>query len=87
MAVTVKAEEFVRPESGLIEAVGRQTVFLERDGKAVGALISMDQYESTGEARAERAIQAMKALSAHMASVASPGELEQLVRELDTKRS
>ena len=82
MTRTIAQDEFVRADSDLRDAVGKQTVFLERDGKPVAAIVSIEQYESTREAKAERAIPAMKAFGEHMKAVATPEELEALEKEL-----
>ena len=82
MTRTIAQDEFVRADSDLRDAVGKQTVFLERDGKPVAAVVSIEQYESTHEAKAERAIKAMWAFREHMQSVATPEELAVLEKEL-----
>jgi PHD/YefM family antitoxin component YafN of YafNO toxin-antitoxin module len=85
MTRAISEEEFVSSKADLLKAVGQQTFLIERDGEPVAALVSMAEYESTREARAERAIQAMHAFGEHMRSVATPEELDELEKELHAR--
>ena len=85
MTRTVSQEEFANSAPDLLQAVGQQTVLIEQDGRTVAALVSIEQYESTREARAERAIRAMNRLGDYLHSVATPEELKELERALDRK--
>jgi len=87
MARTISQEEFVNSASDLLQVVGKQTVFIQEEGNTVAVIVSPAEYESTREARAERAIEAMMAFRNHMQSVATPAVLEELERELDRKTS
>ena len=85
MTRAISEEEFVQSKAELLKAVGEQTFLIEKDGKPVAALVSMDQYESTREAKAERAIAAMWELRNHMQSVATAEELADLEKELHAR--
>ena len=73
MTRTVSQEEFANSAPALLQAVGQQTILIERGGKTVAALVSAEQYESTREARAREP------------SEATPEELQDLERALDRK--
>ena len=86
MTRTISQEEFATSAPELLQAVGDQTILIERDGKTVAALVSAEQYESTREARGRRAIAAMNRLSdAIEASGATEQELKELEAALDRK--
>jgi prevent-host-death family protein len=85
MTRAISEEEFVRSKTDLLEAVGQPTILIEKDGKPVAALVSIAEYETTREAKAERAIEAMHDLGKHMRSVASPEELDDLEKELHAR--
>lgn len=85
MTRTISQEEFAKTAPDLLQAVGQQTILIERGGRTVAALVSAEQYESTREARAERAIRAMHRLGDYLHTVATPEELKELERALDRK--
>jgi len=85
MTRAISQEEFVESASDLVQVVGQQTVFIEKDGKPVAAIVSIAEYESTHEAKAERAIAAMRAFGEHMRSVATREELDELEKELHAR--
>jgi PHD/YefM family antitoxin component YafN of YafNO toxin-antitoxin module len=87
MTRAISQEEFVESASDLVQVVGQQTVFIEKDGKPVAAIVSIAEYESTREAKAERAIAAMWAFREQMQASATTEELEELERALDRKAS
>ncbi|HZL25163.1 MAG TPA: hypothetical protein VFC39_01380 [Acidobacteriaceae bacterium] len=87
MSHVVLQEELIGNDPELAQVLGRETVLVQRDGETVAMIVSPSEYESTREARAKRAIDAMMAFRNHMQSVASPPELEELERELDLKAS
>jgi PHD/YefM family antitoxin component YafN of YafNO toxin-antitoxin module len=87
MARAISQEEFVDSASDLLQAVGKQPLFIQKEGETVAVLVSPAEYETIREARAERAIRAMMALREHMQTVATSEELEELERELDRKAS
>lgn len=80
-------EEFERSTGDLVKQVTQQTVLIQRNGETVAVLTSPQEYETTREARAQRALDSLHAFQAHMASSATPEELEELVKELDTNNS
>ena len=82
MTRQITEEEFELSKSEFVRSVGQQTVLIQRDGETVAVLTSPEQYETTREAKAERAIKAMWELREHMQSVATPEELEALEKEL-----
>ena len=85
MTRAITEEEFVGSGPELLESVGKQTLLIQKDGKPFAALISMSEYESTREARAEKAIAAMEAFQRHMQQLGTPEELENLEKALDRK--
>ncbi|MEO7029029.1 MAG: hypothetical protein ABI147_06465 [Acidobacteriaceae bacterium] len=87
MARSISQEEFIDSASDLLQVVGTQTLFIQKDGETVAAIISPAEYESTHEARGERAIRALNAFGEYMESVATPEELEELEKALDRKAS
>jgi PHD/YefM family antitoxin component YafN of YafNO toxin-antitoxin module len=87
MTRAITEEEFATSKADLLSSVGEQTFLIEKDGRPIAALISISEYESTREARVERAIQAMDALGEYMQSVATPEELDELEKALDRKAS
>ena len=87
MLRVVLQKELIGNDSELAQVLGRETVLVQKDGETVAVIVSPLEYESTREARAERAIEAMMAFRSHMQSVATPAELEELERELDLKAS
>lgn len=87
MARTISSSEFVEQANDIVAAAGDQTIFLEKDGKKVAAIVSIAEYESTHEAKVERALAAMDALASHMASVATREEIDDLVQSLDRHAS
>lgn len=87
MARAISQEEFVDSASDLLQVVGKQTLFIQKEGQTVAVLVSPAEYESIREARAQRAIQAMMNLREHMQAVATPEELEELERDLERKDS
>ena len=87
MARAISQEEFVNSASDLLQVVGKQTVFIQKEGNTVAVIVSPAEYESTREARAERAIRAMDRLGEYMQTVATPEELDELEKALDRKAS
>jgi len=87
MTRTVSVEEFEQSKDELVKAAARQTVLIQRDGETVAVLTSPEQYETTREAKAQKAIDAMWAFRNHMQSVATPEELRELEKELLGKNS
>jgi len=85
MSRVVLQEELIGNDPELV--LGRETVLVQRDGETVAVIVSPSEYESTREAKAQRAIEAMMAFRNHMQSVATPAELEELERELHLKAS
>ena len=87
MSRVVSHSELIGNAPDLARVVGRETVLVQKDGETVAFIVSPSEYESTREAKAMRAIDAMMAFRNHMQSVATPAELEELERELDRKAS
>jgi hypothetical protein len=87
MSRVVLERELIGNVPELAKVLGRETVLVQKDGETVAMIVSPSEYESTREARAKRAIDAMMAFRNHMQSVATPAELEELERELDLKAS
>jgi PHD/YefM family antitoxin component YafN of YafNO toxin-antitoxin module len=87
MSRVVLQKELIGNNSELAQVLGRETVLVQKDGETVAVIVSPSEYESTREARAKQAIEAMMAFRNHMQSVATPAELEELERELDLKAS
>ncbi len=85
MTRTISQEEFANSAPALLQVVGQQTILIEQDGKTVAALVSAEAYESTREARAEKAIRAMNRLGEYLHTVATPEELRDLEKALDRK--
>jgi PHD/YefM family antitoxin component YafN of YafNO toxin-antitoxin module len=85
MTRAVTEEEFELSKSDFVRSAGQQTVLIKRDGETVAVLTSPEQYETTQEAKAERAIQAMWALREEMQAIATPEELIELEKALDRK--
>jgi PHD/YefM family antitoxin component YafN of YafNO toxin-antitoxin module len=85
MSRAISQEELIPDGSELAKVLGQETVLVQKDGETVAVIVSPSEYESTREARAKRAIEAMMAFRQHMHSVATPAELEELERELDRK--
>jgi PHD/YefM family antitoxin component YafN of YafNO toxin-antitoxin module len=85
MTRAVTEEEFELSKSDFVKSAGQQTVLIKRDGETVAVLTSPEQYETTREAKAERAIKAMWALREEMHSIATPEELLELEKALDRK--
>lgn len=85
MTRLITEEEFELSKSEFVRSVGQQTVLIQREGETVAVLTSPEQYETTREAKAERAIKAMWELREHMQSVATPEELLELEKALDRK--
>jgi len=82
MARTISVEEFDNSRADLLQTVAQQTLLIQKDGETVAVLVSPSEYESTHEAKAERAIQAIRAFGEHMRSVTTPEELDALEKEL-----
>jgi PHD/YefM family antitoxin component YafN of YafNO toxin-antitoxin module len=82
MTRTVSEEEFAKSQSELLKSVGRHSVIIQKNGETLGVLVSAEQYETTHEAKAERAIKAMHEFAKHMQSVTTPEELDELEKEL-----
>jgi len=87
MTRTVSIEEFERSKDDFVKTADRQTVLIQRDGETVAVLTSPEQYETTREAKAQKAVEAMWAFRNHMQSVASPEELRELEKEFIGKNS
>jgi PHD/YefM family antitoxin component YafN of YafNO toxin-antitoxin module len=87
MTRAISEDEFVRSKAELLKSVEEQTLLIQKDGQTVAVLVSPREYESTREARAERAIEAMNAFGKHMQSVTTPEELDELEKALDLKAS
>jgi len=85
MTLAVTEEEFELSKSDFVRSAGQQTVLIKRNGETVAVLTSPEQYETTREAKAERAIQAMWALREEMQAIATPEELIELEKALDRK--
>jgi hypothetical protein len=84
MTRRITLDEFRQRSQAFFAGATQDLVVIEQDGEVLGALVSPEDYESLRRVRAQRAMDAMNALGKHMASAASPEELEDLVRELDT---
>lgn len=87
IARAISQEEFVNSASDLLQVVGKQTFFIQKEGHTVAVIVSPAAYESTREARAERAIRAMDRLGEYAQTVATPEELDALEKALDRKAS
>lgn len=86
MARLVSQQEFVETANDLIQSAGQQTVFIQNGGETVAVLVSPSEYESTHEAKVEKAIAAMKRLSdAIYENNPSEAELYELEKALDRK--
>ena len=85
MSRVVLEKELIGKDPELAQVLGRETVLVQRDGETVAMIVSPSEYESTREARAERAIRAMHAFSEHMRAVATPEELDVLEKELHAR--
>ena len=87
MTRAISQDEFINSALDLLQVIGQQTLLIQKDGETVAVLLSPQEYESTHEARTERAIQALHAFRGHMQSVATPEELDELEKALDRKAS
>ena len=87
MSRVVLQEELIGNDPELAQVLGRETVLVQRDGETVAVIVSLAEYESTREARAERAIRAMDRLGEYMQTVATSEELDELEKALDRKAS
>jgi hypothetical protein len=85
MTRAISEDEFVTTTPDLLSNLDSESVVIQRDGTVIGALISAEEYELVRRARAARAIDALEQFGRHMQSVATPEELDELVRELDRK--
>jgi antitoxin (DNA-binding transcriptional repressor) of toxin-antitoxin stability system len=82
MALAISQQELVDSTAGLEGKVGVETVFIQKDGRNVAAIVPIATYETTREAMAQRAIQAMRELGEHLQRVATPDEIDELEKEL-----
>ncbi|HEY1744882.1 MAG TPA: hypothetical protein VGG18_17060 [Granulicella sp.] len=87
MTRAISQDEFINSASDLLQVIGQQTLLIQKDGETVAVLVSPREYESTREARSERAIQSLHAFREHMQSVATPEELDELEKALNSKAS
>jgi PHD/YefM family antitoxin component YafN of YafNO toxin-antitoxin module len=82
----IAEEEFELSKTEFVHSVGQQTVLIQRDGETVAVLTSPEQYETTREAKAERAIKAMWAVREELQLIA-PVELLALEKALGSRTS
>jgi hypothetical protein len=87
MIVAIKPDELEARGKEFLSDSKRDVLVIKQEGQVLGALISPEDYESLRQLRAQRAVDAMNSFGKHMESVATPEELQELVRELDTHNS
>ena len=89
MTQLLSREKFVEATPETLEQLlaSGNTCVVEDGRRIVGAFVSPEDYEIVRQAKAQRLIAAMEALQNQMASVATPEELDELIRELDTNNS
>lgn len=83
MTVAISPEQLGARGQEFLADPGTDLLVIESEGRVLGALVSPEDYEQIRRIRAQRVLDAMDALGRHMASVATPSELDELVRELD----
>jgi predicted thioredoxin/glutaredoxin len=89
MTRTLSVDEFVQSTPDVLKelAASGGSFVLEDGEQVVAALVSPEDYETVRKAKAECFIDAMDAFGKHMASVATPEEIDELIRDLDTHNS
>lgn len=86
MATAISEQDLVAKAPDLIKMVGKQSVFIQKDGETVAVVISAKEYESTREARVQRLFSAMDAVTEAIYSKnPSEEELLELEKALDRK--